>query len=294
MTRPATGPGRTDAETPTEVSQRPTSSNAETREFSLPQLAADPALAPSADRGFGVSWRGYDRVEVDNYRSRVESELASTRTAYERAAQAHAQTTERLRAVQNDLGRVRSQLTNSPTALSDRLREILHLAEQDADQTRADAQTDADQMRSSAVADTEMIVQQARETGAEIVNSARAEQQKLMAEAEQLRAAARQEIEDAHAEAAAHRTEADRHASEQRQQADAAAASRITEMTQQLSDLTRQRDEALATLNGLHQALAEILGSTAGPPNEPPGQLAGPRPERSVGTGRDRDRQQAG
>jgi cell division septum initiation protein DivIVA len=270
MTRPATGPGRTDAETPTEVSQRPTSSNAETREFSLPQLAADPGLAPSADRGFGVSWRGYDRVEVDNYRSRVESELASTRTAYERAAQAHAQTTERLRAVQNDLGRVRSQLTNSPTALSDRLREILHLAEQDADQTRADAQTEADQMRSSAVADTEMIVQQARETGAEIVNSARAEQQKLMAEAEQLHAAARQEIEDAHAEAAAHRTEADRHASEQRQQADAAAASRITEMTQQLSDLTRQRDEALATLNGLHQALAEILGSTAGPPNEPP------------------------
>ncbi len=294
MTRPATGPGRTDAETPTEVSQRPTSSNAETREFSLPQLAADPALAPSADRGFGVSWRGYDRVEVDNYRSRVESELASTRTAYERAAQAHAQTTERLRAVQNDLGRVRSQLTNSPTALSDRLREILHLAEQDADQTRADAQTDADQMRSSAVADTEMIVQQARETGAEIVNSARAEQQKLMAEAEQLHAAARQQIDAAHAEAEAHRSEADRHAAEQREQADATAASRLAEMTHQLSDLTRQRDEALATLNGLHQALAEILGSTAGPPNEPPGQLAGPRPERSVGTGRDRDRQQAG
>jgi cell division septum initiation protein DivIVA len=270
MTRPATGPGRTDAEMPTEVSQRPTSSDTDTREFSRPQLAADPALAPSAVRGFGVSWRGYDRLEVDNYRSRVESELASTRTAYERAAQAHAQTTERLRAVQNDLGRVRSQLTNSPTALSDRLREILHLAEQDADQTRADARTEADKMRSSAVADTKTIVQQARETGAEIVNAARAEQQKLMAEAEQLHAAARQEIEDAHAEAAAHRTEADRHASEQREQADAAAASRIAEMTQQLSDLTRQRDEAIATLSRLHQDLAKALASTEGPPSEPP------------------------
>jgi cell division septum initiation protein DivIVA len=254
---------------PTEVSQRPTSSDTDTREFSLPQLAADPAHAPSADRGFGVSWRGYDRLEVDNYRSRVESELASTRTAYERAAQAHAQTTERLRAVQNDLGRVRSQLTNSPTALSDRLREILHLAEQDADQTRADAQTEADQIRSSAVADTETIVQQARAAAAEIVNGAREEQQKLMAEAEQLHAAARQEIEDAHAEAAAHRTEADRHASEQREQADAAAASRLAEMNQQLTDLTRHRDEAIATLNRLHQDLAKALASTEGPPNEP-------------------------
>ncbi len=270
MTRPATGPGRTDADRPTDVRQRPTSSNTDTREFSRPQLDVDPALVPSADRGFGVSWRGYDRVEVDTYRSRVESELASTRTAYERAAQAHAQTTERLRAVQNDLGRVRNQLTNSPTALSDRLREILHLAEQDADQTRADAQTEADQIRSSAVADTETIVQQAREAAAEIVNGAREEQQKLMAEAEQLHAAARQQIDEAHAEAAAHRTEADRHASEQREQADAAAASRLAEMTRQLSDLTRQRDEALATLNGLHQALAEILASTADPASEPP------------------------
>jgi cell division septum initiation protein DivIVA len=270
MTRPATGPGRTDADRPTDVRQRPTSSNTDTREFSRPQLAADPALVQSADRGFGVSWRGYDRVEVDTYRSRVESELASTRTAYERAAQAHAQTTERLRAVQNDLGRVRNQLTNSPTALSDRLREILHLAEQDADQTRADAQTEADQIRSSAVADTETIVQQAREAAAEIVNGAREEQQKLMAEAEQLHAAARQQIDEAHAEAAAHRTEVDRHASEQREQADAAAASRLAEMTQQLSDLARQRDEAIATLRGLHEDLAKALASTEGPPSEPP------------------------
>jgi len=225
---------------------------------------------PSADRGFGVSWRGYDRQEVDDYRSRIESELASTRTAYERAAQAHAQTTERLRAVQNDLGRVRNQLTNSPTALSDRLREILHLAEQDADQTRADAQTEADQIRSSAVADTETIVQQAREAAAEIVNAAREEQQKLTAEAEQLHAAARQQIDAAHAEAAAQRSEADRHASEQREQADAAAASRIAEMSQQLTDLTRHRDEALTTLNGLHKALAEILAPSAGPPSEAP------------------------
>ncbi len=284
MTRPATGPGRTDADRPTDIRQRPASSNTDTREFSRPQLGADPAPVQSADRGFGVSWRGYDRVEVDNYRSRVESELASTRTAYERAAQAHAQTTEQLRAVQNDLGRVRNQLTNSPTALSDRLREILHLAEQDADQTRSDAQTEAAQIRSSAVADTETIVQQAREAAAEIVNGAREEQQKLMAEAEQLHAAARQQIDEARAEAAAHRTEADRHASEQREQADAAAASRLAEMTQQLSDLARQRDEALATLNGLHQALAEILASTAGPASEAP--AAGDRAPEARGRAR--------
>lgn len=270
MTRPATGPGRSDADRPTEVRQPPTTSNTDTREFSVPQLGADPALA-SADRGFGVNWRGYDRVEVDNYRSRVESELASTRAAYERAAQAHTQTSERLRAVQNDLARARNQLTNSPTALSDRLREILHLAEQDADQTRADAQTEADQIRSSAVVDTDTIVQQARQTATEIVNGAREEQQKLIAEAEQLHAAARQEIDSAQAESAARRSEADRQASEQREQADAAAAARIAEMTQLLSDLTRQRDEAVATLSRLHEDLAKTLASTADPSEAPAG-----------------------
>ena len=253
----------------------------------------------SSEPGFRVGWRGYDRVQVDNYRSRVETELVSARSGHERAVHAHAQITERLHAAQSDLGRLRSQLTNSPTALSERLREILQLAAQEAEQTRADAQTEADQIRSRAGTDAETIVQQARDTAAGILNGARAEQQKLQAdiaeaqasagqqldtaraeairlrdtsqtEVRQLAAEAEQARDRADAEAAARRTDADRHAREQREQAHAAAAARLTDMAQQLTDLTRHRDETLATLSHLHQELANTLATTTGPASQPP------------------------
>jgi len=41
-------------------------------------------------------------------------------------------------------------------------------------------------------------------------------------------------------------------------------------MTQQLTNLTRHRDEILATLTHLHQELANTLGTTADPASEPP------------------------
>ena len=307
MTGPASDPGRAAAERRADPSQRPASSNtdtsADTEEFPRPSLDADLTVVMSSEPGFRVGWRGYDRLQVDTYRSRVESELVSARSAQDRAVHAHAQTTERLRAAQSDLGRLRGQLTNSPTALSDRLREILQLAGQEAEQTRADAQTEADQLRSRAGTDAETILQQARDTAAGILNGARAEQQKLQADIVDAQAAARQQLDTARAEAirlrdtactelhqlsadaqqvreradteaAARRGDADRDARKQREQAHAAAASRLTDMTQQLTELTRHRDETLATLRHLHQELANTLATTAGPASQPP---TGPR-----------------
>ena len=204
MTRPASGPGRTAAEKLADLTERPASSSSDmasdTKEF-LP-LGADQTIAFRPDPGFRVNWRGYDRVEVDRYRSRVEGELASARIAHERVMQAHGQAAERLRAAQADIARLRGQLTNSPTALSERLREILDLAAKDAEQTRADAQAQADQIRAGASTDANTMVEQARATAAGIVNDARIEQQQLKDEIEKAQAAARQQLHDAHAEAA--------------------------------------------------------------------------------------------
>ena len=303
MTGPASDPGRAAADRRADPSQRPASSNtdtaADTEEFPRPPVDADLTVVMRSEPGFRVRWRGYDRLQVDTYRSRVETELVSARSAQDRAVHAHAQITERLRAAQSDLGRLRGQLTDSPTALSDRLREILQLAAQEAEQTRADAQTEADQLRSRAGTDAETIVHQARDTAAGILNGARAEQQKLQADIEEAQAAARQQLDDAHAEAArlrdtsqtevrqlaaeaeqardradaeaaARRSDADRHAREQRERAHAAAASRLTDMAQQLTELTRHRDETLATLSHLHQELANTLATTADPASQPP------------------------
>ena len=204
MTGPARDPGRAAADRLADPGQRPASSHtdtASTEEFPRPPLDADLTVVMRSEPGFRVGWRGYHRLQVDTYRSRVETELVSARSAQERAVHAHAQSTEQLRAAQAELGRLRGQLTNSPTALSERLREILHLAGQEAEQTRADAQTEADQLRSRAGSDAEMILQQARDTAAGILNGARAEQQKLQADIEQAQAAARQQLDTARAEA---------------------------------------------------------------------------------------------
>jgi len=62
-------------------------------------LGADQTMVMSAAPGFAVSRRGYERTQ-DSYRSRVEAELASVRTAHERAVRAHVQADERLRTAQ--------------------------------------------------------------------------------------------------------------------------------------------------------------------------------------------------
>ncbi len=333
MTRPANGPGRTATEKLADMTQRPASSSSDTAEFS--PVGADQTIAFRPDPGFRVNWRGYDRVEVDGYRSRVEGELASARIAHERVMQAHAQAAERLRTAQADIARLRGQLTNSPTALSERLREILDLAAKDAEQTRADALAEADQIRASASTGADTIVEQARATAAAMVNDARAEQQQLKDEIEKAKAAARQQLNDAHAEAlrhrdtgraeldqlvaqanqarehadteakqareradaeakqareradaeaAARRSEADQHAREQRERAQDAAAARLAEMSRQLTDVTRHRDETLVGVRQLHEELAKTLAISAGSAGEPasgrPGQAASSEPRR--------------
>jgi hypothetical protein len=62
---------------------------ADTQEFARLGLEVDPSAAMSADSGFRVGWRGYDRGQVDRYRSRVETDLATTRIGYQRAIHAH-------------------------------------------------------------------------------------------------------------------------------------------------------------------------------------------------------------
>ena len=87
MTGPAGDPGRAAADRLADPSQRPASSStdaaADTVEFPRPPLDADRTVVMSAEPGFRVGWRGYDRVQVDTYRSRVETELASARSGHD-------------------------------------------------------------------------------------------------------------------------------------------------------------------------------------------------------------------
>jgi cell division septum initiation protein DivIVA len=289
MTRPATRPGRTAPKELAEPDQQlvpmDPDSAAETKEFSRLEMDAGTTAVLGADTEFRIGMRGYDRHEVDTYRNRIESEISTLRAAHERAVHAHAQAAERLRAAKTEINRLRNESTNSPSALSDRLRDILDLAAQDADQTRADAQNEADQIRADAqneadqiraraTNDADQVVKQARAKAEGIVNEARSEQEKRQAEIQQAQAAARRQIDAARAEAdeareradveaAARRREADRRSQEQREHAEAETSKRLADMTKRLADLSRSRDDALATLGRLHEALAKIFETPA-------------------------------
>lgn len=272
----------------------PSADTEATREFALPRLddrtaVMRPASPPAGGSAFRVGWRGYDRHQVDAYRTRLETELAAARDAHERLVRAHAQATERVRAAQADLVRLRAQLADSPSALSERLREILHLAAEEAGQTRsdaqteadrmrADAQTDADEIRARATNDAQALMRQARKNAERIIGEATAELERAKVEIEQEREAVRKERaaalaeadqarERADAEAAAHREAADRESRERRERADADASARLAGLNQQLAALSLKRDEALGVLARLHEAVAMTLDASA-PPSE--------------------------
>lgn len=301
MTRPAadseSAPTAPNPKRPTAGAPRPSPADtaADTKEFSRPRLEDRLPVPASPEVAFRVGWRGYDRGQVDTYRARIESDLNTTRTGYERAVRAHAEVAERLRVAQADLARLRSQLSDSPSALSERLREILDLAGQDAHQTRLEAEADADQIRARASNDAQSIVKQARRTAEEIVNETRTEQQRVRAEAEELRVSTRRELDEtlaeaqrqrekADTEATARRNAADREARERRERDDADAATRLTEVNRQVAELSRHRDDAHATLARLHKAVATIMEPPKEPANEPapaPAEAAAPAEEKA-------------
>ena len=113
MTRSSGNPGVAAGQPASEARHPPPTSTgdvmADTQEFARLGLEVDPSAAMSADSGFRVGWRGYDRGQVDRYRSRVETDLANTRIGYQRAIHAHERLSEQLRARETDLARVRGR-----------------------------------------------------------------------------------------------------------------------------------------------------------------------------------------
>lgn len=145
---------------------------------------------PEPTRPFDLALRGYARNQVDAY-------LAETYTAL-------ADYQQRVVELEAETDRLRRELAEtaepSYTGLGARVRQILHLAEEQAGEIRRDAHTDA-----------EHIIDRAREVAAEIVDTA-------TADAEQIRRDAKLAVEQAHAavDAERRRVEAERSRLDQR------------------------------------------------------------------------------
>jgi cell division septum initiation protein DivIVA len=152
----------------------------------------DALLAPRPV--FRAALRGYDRLQVDNYVARAETELLAVRRANDDLLT-------RYGACSAELEISRRLLACSPAGreqvrTSERVGEILRLAADEAARLTEAGAADADRIRGVARAEADALLRRARE----VRDGAVADCERMRAEAEDARAAAEEELARAHAE----------------------------------------------------------------------------------------------
>ena len=227
---------------------------------------------------FRTRLRGYDRLQVDNYATWIEAELATARRHVSHLLGRYG----RCAAELEQLRRAGTRPARSPelAPVTERLGEMLRLAAEEAagitaagideaERIVAEARTEAEarlqkveQIRQAAVAAGEEVRRE-RSEAAGVLARARSEAARLLAEAESERerlaaeaAAQRQRLA---AEAAARVAHEEEQARREREAAAAVAAARLAEVQAEVDDLRRQRDEARESLHRLTARIGEAL-----------------------------------
>jgi cell division septum initiation protein DivIVA len=190
------------------------------------------------DPQFDLVLRGYDRRQVEEYVARAEADLADLQAAKDAAQATSADRAAQLANREAHIESLKRQAIKStehvsPANVSDRIRDMLQLATDEAAQTRRSAEEEAERVLRSARADAERVradaaAEQQRLTAAASQRSAEADQKLAQA-----RVQATAEIESARAEikrfadaADADRAAKDKAASEARTEADRVSAER--------------------------------------------------------------------
>jgi cell division septum initiation protein DivIVA len=190
------------------------------------------------DPQFDLVMRGYDRRQVEEYVARAEADLVDLQAAKDAALAISADRAAQLANREAHIESLKRQAIKStenvnPANVSDRIRDMLQLATDEAAQTRRTAEEEAERVLSAARADAERVradaaAEQQRLTAAASQRSAEADQKLAQA-----RVQAAAEIETARADiklfadaADADRTAKDQAASEARTEADRISAER--------------------------------------------------------------------
>ena len=255
----------------------PESGGAEPRH---PHVAGDLSTLLDHRPVFRSALRGYDRLEVDNYVSWAEAELAAAQREREHLL-------DRVVACGTDLEISRRLLAEQPVgrdrpAVSARVAEILRLAEEQAAQVLEAAEAEAAQLLADARLEADARLRKAhevKELAIDVADQLRADAQRDRAEAaavlEQARTDATELLHVAAAErdrlAAAAEVERIRVAEEARQETEEAEVlvhERLAALRAEVADLNRQRDQARESLRSLTDRIGAALQAVGVPPAE--------------------------
>jgi len=259
-------------------------------------------LLDSDEPFFDVTMRGYDKRQVDDYVARTGARLAELAAARDAALATSADRAAQLASREAQIESLRAQAakkteTLDPAMVSDRIRDMLQLATEEAAQTRRGAELEADRVLTAARADAERIraeaaAEQQRLTAGAAQRLTEADQklaqilterERLDAESAAARAAA--DAESAAARAAAdaesarrrqlaeedfeitlraRRTEAERQHTADHEAARAATEKLVADAEARVLELAEERERTFRALQELHRRLGSVIADPAG------------------------------
>src|SRR5690606_37793303 len=188
----------------------------------------EPSPNPAKKPVFGTAYRGYNKAEVDQQIERLTTEMATIARQRDEAVESVAELTKSLAYTQKELTEAKAALArlaedpSGPAAMSERVKAMMQLAEEEIAEHKAKAEEDANATRAPAEAYADKTRKKAEETAAQLAEEAKAERERLDAEAADRRAEA--ERKSAEAIAKAEKESADKIAEAERKSAEEIAA----------------------------------------------------------------------
>jgi len=250
----------------------------DTTEF-LPMLGDD-------EPHFDIAIRGYDKRQVDDYVARAESEIAEMQIARDSALASSADRAALLANRDAHIESLKRQAAKASDTLnaanvSDRIRDMLRLATEEAAQTRRSAEEEAERVISAARSDGERVRQDAAAEQQRLTSAARQRGAEAEQKLAQARLQAKSELDAAHAEikrlndsaevernrldtaAAAARAEADRVSSARRARAEedfeiTLRSRRSVAESQAIADHEKAKSIAIALVDDARAEVAQL------------------------------------
>lgn len=218
---------------------------------------------------FEVTMRGYNKRQVEDYVAWLQNEVRSAQDEARNAQTAHQD-------AQRDLAKLRDDLTaakaETPAArpaheeVSERLAQILRLADEEADQKRARAAEDAESTLESAREQSAKVLEAAKSAAEGIISAARERAEK---EAAAAKADSEEMLRNATSSSQATLRDAEERAAAVLADADRRTASITALQDERLSSLRDVHTDTLRRLEAVRGVLEKVLTAEAdaGPPD---------------------------
>jgi cell division septum initiation protein DivIVA len=241
-------------------------------------MVQEPDLSPPS-AGFEVVRRGYDQGQVDTHLRRMDAEIQILATDRDAALDQSAQLARELDEARARAERLRVQVRSlvsppqSVQGMSERMRSMLRLAEDEAGEMLAQATLEADQYRRDADVHAAQLVTAAEEQIAALRASSQADAQRALEEVTRVRAEMQDELKAGQEQLAVDRAAATAQLVAAREQAEKQRVASWTESERRRKEIeedftiamNRRRSEALAQLTAERDRLerqVETIRST--------------------------------